>query len=184
MTGVQTCALPIYFASYYNLIARMDGEIGARLKELEADGLAEDTIVFYYSDHGGVLPRSKRYCYEEGLRVALIAHFPPKWQHLAPVPMGSTVADPVSLVDLAPTLLSLAGVPKPAQMHGSAFLGSEIGKRSAYAFGMRDRMDERYDMVRTACDGRYRYIRNYMPHRPWGVYSSFVWIARGYQSWD
>lgn len=180
----DTPAMRTDFASYYNLIARMDGEIGARLKELEADGLAEDTIVFYYSDHGGVLPRSKRYCYEEGLRVALIAHFPPRWQHLAPVPMGSTVADPVSLVDLAPTLLSLAGVPKPAQMHGSAFLGSEIGKRSGYAFGMRDRMDERYDMVRTACDGRYRYIRNYMPHRPWGVYSSFEWIAKGYQSWD
>ncbi len=180
----DTSAMRTDFASYYNLIARMDGEIGARLKELEADGLAEDTIIFYYSDHGGVLPRSKRYCYEEGLRVALIVHVPPKWQHLCPMPMGSEVGEPVSLVDLAPTLLSLAGVPRPAQMHGTAFLGSEAGKPAGLAFGMRDRMDERYDLVRTACDGRFRYIRNYMPHRPWGVYSSFEWIAKGYQSWD
>lgn len=180
----DTPAIRADFASYYNLIARMDGEIGQRLQELEADGLAEDTIIFFYSDHGGVMPRSKRYCYEEGLRIALMAHIPPKWQHLSPLPMGSEVADPVSLIDLAPTLLSLAGAPKPPQMQGAAFLGSEVGNRPAYSFGMRDRMDERYDVVRTACDGRYRYIRNYMPHRPWGVYSSFEWIARGYQSLD
>jgi arylsulfatase A-like enzyme len=75
----DTPALRTDFASYYNLIAQMDAELGEKLAELETDGLAEDTIVFYYSDHGGVLPRSKRYCYEEGLRAALIVHFPPKW---------------------------------------------------------------------------------------------------------
>ncbi|RVT39422.1 sulfatase-like hydrolase/transferase [Sphingobium algorifonticola] len=172
------------YASYYNLIARMDGEVGARLGELEADGLTDDTIIFYYSDHGGVLPRSKRYCYEEGLRAALIVAFPPRWQHLSPVPMGSRVDTPVSLLDLPPTLLSLAGVPKPRQMHGAAFLGSQRAAPRSFTFGMRNRMDERYDFVRTACDGRYRYIRNYMPHRPWGAYSSFEWIAKGYQSLD
>jgi arylsulfatase A-like enzyme len=180
----DTPAMRTDFASYYNLIAQMDTELGVRLAELEADGLADDTIVFYYSDHGGVLPRSKRYCYEEGMRSALVVHFPPKWQHLSPVPMGSEVTHPVSLLDLAPTILSIAGVPKPAQMHGAAFLGSHVAKPAPYAFGMRNRMDERYDFVRTACDGRYRYIRNYMPHRPWGVYSSFEWTAKGYQSWD
>lgn len=172
------------YASYYNLIERMDGEIGARLAELEADGLTDDTIIFYYSDHGGVLPRSKRYCYEEGLRAALIVAFPPKWQHLSPVPMGSRIDTPVSLLDLPPTLLSLAGAPKPQQMHGAAFLGSQRVPPRDFTFGMRGRMDERYDFVRTASDGRYRYIRNYMPHRPWGAYSSFEWIAKGYQSLD
>ncbi len=172
------------FASYYNLITQMDGEIGARLAELEADGLAEDTIIFYYSDHGGALPRSKRYCYEEGLAAALVVSLPPKWQHLSPLPMGSQVNYPVSLIDLAPTLLSLIDIPRPAQMHGQAFLGTQTGKRSPYAFGMRNRMDERYDFVRTVTDGRYRYIRNYMPHRPWGMHSAFEWIAKGYQSWD
>ena len=84
-------------ADYYNIIERMDGEIGARLKELEEAGLADDTIVFYYSDNGGVLPRSKRYCYDDGLRCAMVVAFPPKWQHLAPARMGTVVETPVSL---------------------------------------------------------------------------------------
>jgi arylsulfatase A-like enzyme len=172
------------FASYYNLIAQMDAQIGERLADLEADGLAEDTIVFYYSDHGGALPRSKRYCYDEGLRAALVTYIPPKWQHLSPVPMGTEVTAPVSLIDLAPTLLSLVDIPRPDQMSGAAFLGPHAGRKSRFAFGMRNRMDERYDFVRTATDGRYRYIRNYMPHRPWGMRGDFEWIAKGYQSWD
>lgn len=172
------------FAGYYNLIEQMDGEVGARLAELEAAGLAEDTIIFYYSDNGGVLPRSKRYCYDEGLRVALMVYAPPKWRHLIPVAMGTEVTTPVSLVDLAPSLLSLAGIPKPQPMQGSAFLGPHLGKRKRYAFGMRNRMDERYDFVRTATDGRFRYIRNYMPHRIYGVHGDFEWQAKGYQSWD
>lgn len=180
----DTPAIRRDLANYYNLIARMDQEVGARLAELEQDGLAEDTIVFFYSDHGGVLPRSKRYCYEEGLRAALIAYFPPKWQHLCPVAMGSEVTQPVSLVDLTPTVLSIAGMPKPGHMQGEAFLGQHPGKPARYAFGMRNRMDERYDFIRSAGDGRYRYIRNYMPHRPWGVHLSFEWIAKGYQSWE
>lgn len=180
----DTPAMRNDFASYYNLITKMDGQVGEKLAELEADGLSDDTIIFYYSDNGGVLPRSKRYCYDEGLRVALVVYVPPKWRHLCPVPMGTRVSTAVSLIDLAPTLLSLVDIPKPAYMQGSAFLGSHLGDRSPFVFGMRNRMDERYDFVRTATDGRYRYIRNYMPHRPWGMHGAFEWIAKGYQSWD
>jgi arylsulfatase A-like enzyme len=172
------------YASYYNLIEKMDGEIGARLAELEADGLADDTIVFYYSDNGGVLPRSKRYCFDEGLRCAMVVHLPPKWAHLAPARPGSEIHAPVSFIDLAPTLLSLAGIPKPATMHGHAFLGRLAEPPQRYAFGMRNRMDERYDCVRTLTDGRYRYIRNYMPHRPNGQNQAFEWLAKGYQEWE
>src|SRR5690606_33601108 len=68
------------YASYYNLIEKMDGEIGARLRELDEAGLAADTIVFHYSDNGGVLPRSKRFCFDEGLRCVLMVYLPPKWQ--------------------------------------------------------------------------------------------------------
>lgn len=172
------------YASYYALMSKMDGQIGERLAELEADGLAEDTIVFYYSDNGGVLPRSKRYCYDEGLRVAMVVYVPPKWRHLCPVTPGSEVHAPVNLLDLAPTVLSLAGIPAPPQMQGSAFLGRHARAPATYAFGMRNRMDERYDFVRTVTDGRYRYIRNYMPHRIWGMRGDFEWLLKSYQSWD
>ena len=170
-------------ARYYNAIAVMDGQIGARIRELEDAGLADDTIVFYCSDNGGALPRSKRYCYDDGLHCALVVAFPPKWAHLAPAPMGTEITAPVSFVDLAPTLLSLAGIPTPAHMQGTAFLGSHARSRGPYAFGMRNRMDERYDFVRAATDGRFHYIRNYTPHRVF-QHGAYEWQARGYQSWE
>jgi arylsulfatase A-like enzyme len=170
-------------ASYYNLIERMDGEIAAHLAALEAAGLAEDTIVFYYSDNGGVLPRSKRYCYDTGLRVGLVARFPKKWAHLAPASPGSTITSPVSLIDLAPTVLTIAGIDPPAHMQGTSLVESKA-KRAPYAFGMRNRMDERYDMVRTVRDERYRYIRNYAPHRVHGQHQAFEWQMDAYRAWE
>lgn len=172
------------FAEYYNIMERMDGEIGNWLAQLEHDGLSDDTIVFYYGDNGGVLPRSKRYCYEEGLRVPLIVYVPPKWQHLAPAKPGSTIDAPVTLIDLPATLLSIAGLAQPAQMTGKPLVGRHIGKPATYAFGFRDRMDERYDLVRTVTDGRWRYIRNYMPHRPLGQHAGFEWeVQASYREW-
>lgn len=172
------------YAGYYNLLERMDAQIGQRLAELKADGLADDTIVFYYSDNGGVLPRSKRFCYDEGMRCALVVHVPDKWRHLAPAAPGTEIASPVSFIDLAPTLLSLAGARKPATMQGSAFLGRDATGPRRYAFGMRNRMDEAIDFSRTVTDGRYRYIRNYMPHRRWGQHLGFAWTLKSYQSWE
>lgn len=171
------------FASYHNLMEKMDGQLAARLAELSADGLADDTIVFHYSDNGGVLPRSKRYCYEEGHRCEMVVYVPPKWRHLMPSAPGSEVTTPVSFIDLAPTVLALAGVAQPPQMRGTPLLGP-AAKPQRYAFGMRNRMDERYDMIRTVGDGRWRYIRNYMPHRPWGQHQAFEWLAKGYQDWE
>ena len=171
------------FATYYNLIERMDAEVGARLKELDDAGLAEDTIVFYYSDNGGALPRTKRYCYDQGLHCALVVSVPPRWAQLAPAPMGTAVEAPISLVDLAPTLLSIAGLGAAPEMQGAAFLGQRAGPPRTYAFGMRNRMDERYDFVRAATDGRFHYIRNYTPHRVF-QHGAFEWLAKGYQSWE
>lgn len=170
-------------ASYYNLVEKMDGQLGQRLAELETDGLSEDTIVFYYADNGGVLPRTKHFVHDEGLRIPLVVYVPPKWQHLAPARPGTIVDSPVALVDLAPTLLSILGIAVPKTMQGKAFLGRAASPRR-YAFGGRDRMDERYDMVRTVTDGRYRYIRNYMPHRPAGMYEAYPWHLRSYQEWE
>jgi len=171
------------YASYYNLMERMDGWVGDHLRQLEEAGLAEDTIVFYYSDNCGCLPRSKRYCYEEGHRVALVVRVPEKWRHLAPVAAGSEIAAPVSFIDFVPTLLSLTGQAQPSEMPGKAFLGQNIADPKVYAFGMRNRMDERYDFIRTVTDGRYRYIRNYMPHRPLGQVNAFPWMLKSYASW-
>nr|AGU10871.1 Sulfatase [uncultured organism] len=172
------------YASYYNLIEKMDAQVGAKLDELEAAGLAEDTIVFYYSDNGGVLPRSKRYCYEQGLHCAMVVRVPPKWAHLMPQRAGSEVTAPVSFIDLAPTLLAIVGEPIPATMQGQPFLGRAKLRPQRYAFGMRNRMDERYDMVRTVGDGRYRYIRNYLPYLPAIQNQAYEWLAVGYQDWD
>ena len=171
------------FASYYNLMEQMDDFVGGHSRELEQAGLADDTIVFYYSDNGGCLPRSKRYCYEEGHRVALVVHVPERWRHLAPVPSGSEIAAPVSFIDFVPTPLSLVGEEQPREMPGKGFLGRNIADPKVYAFGMRNRMDERYDFIRTVTDGRYRYIRNYMPHRPLGQVVAFPWMLQSYQKW-
>ncbi|WP_428334781.1 sulfatase family protein [Novosphingobium sp.] len=171
-------------ASYYNRIEIMDKNCGDRLAQIEREGVADDTIVFYYSDNGGVLPRSKHFDYDEGFRTALIIYVPPKWQHLAPAPAGSEVTTPVSYIDLVPTLLSLIGQPKAAHMPGRALLGPYQGAPETLAFGSRDRMDERYDFVRSVCDGRFRFIRNYNPDRPWGINEAYAWLMKSYQSWE
>jgi arylsulfatase A-like enzyme len=169
-------------ASYYNLMERMDGEVAAHLAALEAAGLADDTIVFYYSDNGGVMPRSKRYCYEAGMRIALVVRVPAKWAHLAPASAGSVIESPVSLLDLAPTVLSMAGISPPSYMQGVSLVNARRAKRRRYVFGGRDRMDERYDFVRTVRDERYRFIRNYAPHRIYGQYVAFEWQMDSYRA--
>ncbi|MCI0436248.1 MAG: sulfatase-like hydrolase/transferase, partial [Gemmatimonadetes bacterium] len=170
-------------AQYYDRIAQMDGELAQRLSELEADGLAEETIVFYFSDNGGVLPWSKRFANDRGLRVPLIVRIPRKWARMAPAPAGSVVDGPVNFVDFAPTVLALAGVAAPRHMQGTSFLDrSRPAKR--YAYGQRSRMDERYDLQRTVRDDRHLYVRNYMPHRPYGQRLAFTWNQLGYREWE
>ncbi|MGO4166261.1 sulfatase-like hydrolase/transferase [Novosphingobium sp. PhB55] len=172
------------FTTFYNAMEKMDGEFAARLKEIEDAGLADDTIVFYYSDNGGITPRGKRFCYDLGLRCALVVYVPPKWQHLSPWKPGTKVTDPVTFNDLMPTVLSMVGTPPPAHVHGLALFGPHRGERQKYAFGGRDRMDERYDLTRTVTDTRFRYIRNYNPHRPWGQHVEFMMQAAGYRDWE
>jgi arylsulfatase A-like enzyme len=155
------------WARYHDCITRMDQEVAERLRELEADGLAGETVVFFYGDHGMGMPRGKRLLHDSGLRVPLILRFPEKWRHLAPAPPGATTDRLVSFVDFAPTVLSLCGVDVPRHMQGRAFLGPAAAEPRQYVYGARDRVDEVFDLARSARDGRWLYIRNFMPHQSW-----------------
>ncbi len=154
------------WAQYYDKVSEVDADAGARLREIEQAGLASDTIVFYYADHGSGMPRSKRWTGNSGLQVPLVVCFPERWRHLAPreYQPGGQSDRLVNFVDFAPTLLSLVGVQPPAWMQGHAFAGPFQTAPPALLFGERGRMDERFDSVRSVTDGRYVYLRNFYPH--------------------
>ena len=154
------------WAQYYDKVSEADADAGKRLAELTAAGLADDTIVFYYGDHGSGMPRSKRWPCNSGLHVPMVVYFPPKWEHLAPkeYKSGGMSNRMVSFVDLAPTVLSIAGVKPPEWMQGYAFAGPHQSEPQTFLYGERGRMDERMDLVRSITDGRYVYLRNYYPH--------------------
>ncbi|MHC4326947.1 MAG: sulfatase-like hydrolase/transferase [Planctomycetota bacterium] len=156
------------WAQYYDVITLMDKQVGEALKQLEDDGLAEDTIVWFWGDHGRGLPRGKRWIYDSGLRIPLIIHVPEKWRKLAmpanpdALKPGVVNDDLVAFIDFAPTMLSLAGVKIPGHIQGRAFLGGQKAGPRDYIYAARDRMDEAYDLIRAVRDKRYKYIRNYM----------------------
>ncbi|QDU88570.1 Sulfatase [Pirellulimonas nuda] len=153
-------------AVYHDVITAMDQQVGLALDELEAAGLANDTIVFYYSDHGGVLPRSKRFVYHTGVHVPLIFRIPPKFANDATPPGGSQIDSLVEFVDLAPTALALAGITPPEHMQGRPLLAGEGAQPRRYAFLYGDRFDETLRMHRALTDGEYRYVHNFYPHLP------------------
>jgi arylsulfatase A-like enzyme len=158
------------WAQYYDNITTMDGQAGELLAELQKDGLADDTIVFFYGDHGSGMPRSKRWPFNSGLNISIIAHIPEKFRHLAAPEYraGASTDRLVGFVDLAPTMLSLAGIKAPDWYQGEAFLGPDAKPQRDFNYGFRGRMDERYDLVRSVRDKRYVYTRNYMPHKIYG----------------
>jgi uncharacterized sulfatase len=147
--------------------------------------VAEETIVFFFSDHGGALARGKRYPGWSGLHVPLIVYFPEKWRHLAPAGYqpGQTSDRLVSFVDFAPTLLSLAGAEIPAWHEGKAFLGPAAVPAAGFSFGLRGRMDERPDVCRSVTDGRFMYIRNFMPQLAHGEHYAFQQKAASARQW-
>ncbi len=172
------------WANYYDQITLMDQQVGELLAKLDRDGLAENTIVFYYSDHGGGLPRGKRNIHDSGTRVPLIIRFPEKWAHLAPAKPGEWVNDLVSFVDIPATLLSLCAVPIPANYEGRPVFGEKKAGPRDHVFLYRGRMDERYDTVRAVRDSEFRYVRNYSPHRPYGQQYSYPFkVLPSMKSW-
>jgi N-sulfoglucosamine sulfohydrolase len=165
------------WARWYDCITVMDQRAGELLAELEKDGLAENTIVFFWGDHGRGLPRGKRWLYDSGLRVPLIIRSPGK------IDAGSVREDLVSLLDLGPTLLSVAGIEPPQYMQGRAILGEHQKPAPPLLFATRDRMDETYDMMRSVRDQRYRYIYNFQPSKPYAQHVTFMDRSPIMQEW-
>lgn len=155
---------------YYDVITALDRWVGEHLEKLEQAGRSDDTIVIFWSDHGVGLPRAKRWLYDSGMQVPMIVRIPEKYRVDDEGTPGTVSDQLVSLIDLGPTVLNLAGVEVPDHMQGQAFLGKNCPLERKYVFGARDRMDERYDIIRAVRDHKYKYIRNYEPFKTYYQY--------------
>ncbi len=173
------------WAQYYDKITEMDSLAGKVLADLEADGLAEDTIIFYYGDHGSGMPRNKRWPYNSGLHVPFIVSVPEKFQHLAAsdYKVGGESQRLIGFVDLAPTLMSLIGEKPAEHFQGHSFMGKFQSKAPEYSYGFRGRMDERYDLVRSVRDQDFVYIRHFMPHKVYGQYIDYMFKTPTTKKW-
>jgi N-sulfoglucosamine sulfohydrolase len=173
------------YAKYYDAVEDMDALVGKALGALEKAGLAEETIVIFNSDHGGVMPRSKRFLYNSGVHAPLIVRLPAKFKHLWPAERpGMTVDRLVSFVDMPKTWLSLAGAEVPKAMQGRIFLGPQTEEEPPFVFAFRDRMDERIDLQRSSRDKQFVYIKNYAPYIPWGQHLEYLWKMVATQTWE
>ena len=155
------------WAHYYDCATAMDRMVGEVIQNLKDDGLYDDTIIIFYSDHGNGLPRYKRWLNNSGLHVPFIVYVPEKFNNLMNHEPGSKNNNLVNFADLAPTTLSLAGEPIPDHMQGIPFMGNEIGEAREYMVAARSRADNMYEVSRSVRDDRYIYIRHYMPHMPY-----------------
>jgi len=146
---------------YSNIVA-MDRQVGEILDQLEEDGLMDSTIIFWYSDHGGPLPRQKRLLYDSGMHLPLIIRFPDQYR------AGETDEQLISFVDFKSTILSLAGIEPPDYVDGRAFIGEYATTPArSYVHGAADRFDTEYDMIRAVRDDRFKYLRNFNPEKPY-----------------
>ncbi|MEL7499976.1 MAG: sulfatase [Planctomycetota bacterium] len=162
-------------AQYYDNLETMDQWLKKHLDELEKSGEADNTIVVFFGDHGSGMPRHKRFAGDSGMRVPFVVHVPEKWKSYAgdDYAAGQHSSRPVGFIDLAPTMLSIAGIKPKKHMQGHAFLGSFRTDAPQYLYGFRDRMDERPDTSRSIRDDRFIYVRNYMPHLPAGQHVNY-----------
>ncbi len=175
------------YARYHDRHKMVDQQIGDLVDRLEQDGLLEDTFIFYFGDHGGVLPRGKGYVYESGLHIPLVVRVPENYRHLVNLKRGSRAKGFVEFVDFGPTVLNLAGVKIPKLIDGRPFLGADISSADLAgrneAFGYADRMDEKYDHVRSLRVGRYHYIRNYTGFYPDGLQNNYRYKMLAFEEW-
>ncbi len=181
----DTAEVRLDWAQYYDKVTEVDTLAGNLLAELAAEGSADDTIVFFYADHGPGMPRGKRWTYNSGLLVPLIVYVPRKYRDLAGprYKPGGESDRLVGFIDLAPTVLSLAGIEPPKHFQGGAFLGPHAVPAPDYQFAFRDRMDERYDMTRAVRDKRFLYVRNHKPHKLYGQHVDYMFKTPTTRVW-
>lgn len=174
------------YAIYAKSVERMDKNVSRTIALLKADGLYEDTIIIYNSDHGGVLPRSKRFLYSSGVHCPLVVRIPEKWKHLYPKGKkpGDTVERIVSFVDMPKTWLSLAGAEIPEVYQGRIFLGPDVESEKEYHFSWRGRADARFDCVRMVRNARFAYHKNYAPFAPGGQFLEYMHRMRATGAWE
>ncbi len=172
------------YAWIYDRIEETDMELGALLKMLEEDGEADNTIIFFFGDNGGVLPGTKGYTDNIGVQVPLVVYVPEKWQSAVGIKAGEVRTDLVSFMDFAPTTLNIAGAEIPSRMDGVPFLGkdSQRGAQSVVCYG--DRFDELYSFNRSIRRGDFRYERNYQPYQPQSLFSWYRFEQLAFQNWD
>lgn len=193
-TDPAKVSLPPYFpdtplfrytmARYFDKMRAFDAQLGEIVEELKADGQLENTFIFYFGDHGGVLPRGKGYIYESGLHVPLVVRIPEKWRHLVSQKPGSREDGSVQFIDFGPTLLHLAGLPVPKELDGRPILGKGVSLADRKeSFGYGDRFDEKYDLSRSVRVGRFHYIRNYEPFYPDGLHNQYRYKMLAYEQW-
>ncbi len=155
-------------ARFYDNIARLDSVVGVILNELEREGELDNTVIFFWGDHGDGLPRGKRWLYDSGLRIPLVVKFPDGKN-------AGTVDDRlISSIDFGPSVLSLAGIPVPAHMQGRPFLGSQTKPERDAVYAARDRVDESYDMIRSVRTKDFLYIRNYYPNESFQIWVPYL----------
>jgi len=162
------------FARLFERITELDYFAKDRIDELKEAGLYEDTIIFFWSDHGNGLPRAKRWLYDSGTRIPMIARIPEKYRIRRQGTPGYTDDQLINMIDMGPTMLNLTGLYVPEYMQGRPFLGKELPKTRKYIFGARDRIDERPDLVRSVRDQRFRYVSNFYPFLPYYFYLEYA----------
>lgn len=172
------------YAFHLEGVQDVDRWIGSFLKDLEQRGLLENTIILVNSDHGGCSPRGKGFPFESGLRVPMVLRLPAKYQHLSKLKPGSQTDRLVGFVDVAPTLLSLMGLKPPAAMQGKAFMGPYKQAPRKWQFGFRTNQEKHYDPCRSVSDGRWKYIRSYLPMKPFNLRNAFQWQMPSNLAWD
>jgi len=188
----ESVSLPPYYpdhpvtradmAAYLESAQELDHKVGVILRELQAAGLADDTVVVFMADHGEAHVRGKQFCYEEGLHIPLIIRWPKAFPAPAQIAPDTVDTRFIEAIDLAPTMLAIAGLPKPERMQGRTFLGATAEPDRTCTFGARDRCDETVFRLRTVRDERYRYIRNFTPDRP--LLQPNAYKERAYPVWN